>query len=118
LERLERLDCKSLFDIDYSEFDIVYFDIPYKGTNKYDFEFDYERFYDLFSSLKIPAFLSEYDAPFECVAEFEKVQLMAANVGSTKSTTKEKLFFNGSKERYKELTGANYDQKAEQICLL
>jgi hypothetical protein len=54
----------------------------------------------------------------ECVAEFEKVQLMAANVGSTKSTTKEKLFFNGSRERYKELMGANYDQKAEQICLL
>ena len=118
LERLERLDCKSLFDIDYSEFDIVYFDIPYKGTNKYDYEFDYERFYDLFSSLKIPAFLSEYDAPFECVAEFEKVQLMAANVGSTKSTTKEKLFFNGTKERYKELMGAYYDQKVEQICLL
>ena len=115
LERLERLDCKSLFDIDYSEFDIVYFDIPYKETAKYDFEFDYERFYDLFSSLKIPAFVSEYDAPFECVSEFKKTQLLGIN---SKSTTKEKLFFNGTKERYKELMGVNYNQKAEQCCLL
>ncbi|MBO7232810.1 MAG: hypothetical protein J6V16_06645, partial [Bacteroidales bacterium] len=110
-----RLDCKSLFDIDYSEFDIVYFDIPYKETAKYDFEFDYERFYDLFSSLKIPAFVSEYDAPFECVSEFKKTQLLGIN---SKSTTKEKLFFNGTKERYKELMGVNYNQKAEQCCLL
>ena len=72
LERLERLECLDIFDIDYKEFDVVYFDIPYKGTNKYDFEFDYDRFYDLFKSLKtdlkINAFLSEYDAPFTCVA--------------------------------------------------
>ena len=128
LERLERLDVlvrlenKSIFEIDYSEFDIVYFDIPYKGTNKYDFDFDYERFYKLFTylktDLKIPAFLSEYNAPFTCVAEFEKAQLMAASVGSTKSTTMEKLYFNGSKEEYKELMGKNYNQKTEQMVLL
>lgn len=116
LERLERLDNKSLFDIDYSEFDIVYFDIPYKGTAEYDFKFDYERFYDLFSSLKIPAFLSEYDAPFECVAEFEKSQLLASN-GSSKSTTKEKLYFNGSKEHYKQLMGRFYKEKDIQLSL-
>ena len=108
LERLERLERLDLFDIDYSEFDVVYFDIPYKGTNKYDFDFDYERFYDLFSTLKIPAFLSEYDAPFTEVAEFEKTQLMAASVGSSKSTTMEKLYFNGSKEQYRSLMGRYY----------
>ena len=108
LERLERLERLDIFDIDYSEFDVVYFDIPYKGTNKYDFEFDYDRFYELFSSLKIPAFLSEYEAPFTCVAEFEKTQLMAASVGSSKSTTMEKLYFNGSKEQYRSLMGRYY----------
>ena len=120
LERLERLDNCSLFDIDYSEFDIVYFDIPYKGTCEYDFKFDYERFYQLFAYLKtdlnIPAFLSEYNAPFEIVAEFQKTQLFAQN-GSSKSTTKEKLYFNGTKEEYKKLMGINYNQKTEQISL-
>lgn len=118
LESLERLESLDIFDIDYSEFDIVYFDIPYKGTNKYDFDFDYDRFYKLFDSLKIPAFCSEYDAPFTCVAEFKKTQIMAASVGSTKSTTKEKLFFNGTKEEYKALMGRNYNAKTEQMELL
>ena len=118
LERLERLD---IFDIDYKEFDVVYFDIPYKGTNKYDFEFDYEKFYDLFKSLKtdlkINAFLSEYDAPFTCVAEFEKTQLMAASVGATKKTSKERLFYNGSADEYRALMDRNFDEKSEQMAL-
>ena len=109
LERLERLECLDIFDIDYSEFDVVYFDIPYKGTNKYDFEFDYEKFYNLFSSLKCPAFLSEYDAPFTVVAKFDKAQNMAASVGSTgKKEGLERLYFNGTLEQYKQLMGREY----------
>ena len=118
LQSLERLD---IFDIDYKEFDVVYFDIPYKGTNKYDFEFDYDRFYSLFKSLKtdlnINAFLSEYDAPFTCVAEFEKTQLMAAAVGSSKTTSREKLYYNGSADEYRALMGRNFDEKSEQMAL-
>ena len=121
LERLERLERLDIFDIDYKEFDVVYFDIPYKGTNKYDFEFDYEKFYDLFKSLKtdlkINAFLSEYDAPFTCVAEFEKTQLMAASVGATKKTSKERLFYNGSADEYRALMDRNFDEKSEQMAL-
>ena len=121
LERLERLERLDIFNIDYKEFDIVYFDIPYKGTNKYDFEFDYEKFYDLFKSLKkdlnINAFLSEYDAPFTCVAEFEKTQLMAASVGATKKTSKERLYYNGSADEYRELMGDDYATKVEQTAL-
>lgn len=121
LERLERLQRLDIFDIDYKEFDVVYFDIPYKGTNKYDFEFDYEKFYDLFKSLKkdlkINAFLSEYDAPFTCVAEFEKTQLMAASVGATKKTSKERLYYNGSPAEYRDLMGSDYAPKVEQTAL-
>ena len=121
LERLERLERLDIFNIDYKEFDVVYFDIPYKGTNKYDFEFDYDRFYDLFKSLKtdlkINAFLSEYDAPFTCVAEFEKTQLMAASVGSSKATTREHLYFNGTIDEYKRIMGADYAPKVEQTAL-
>ena len=109
LERLERLERLDIFDIDYSEFDVVYFDIPYKGTNKYDFEFDYDRFFDMFKNLGKPAFLSEYDAPFEAVAQFDKAQNMAASVGSTgKKEGLEKLYFNGSMEQYRELMGKEY----------
>ena len=112
LERLERLDNKSIFDVDYSEFDIVYFDIPYRGTSKYDFEFDYERFYELFRSLKIPAFLSEYDAPFTVVSEFDKRRLFQA-VSREKGNVcgLEKLYFNGTLEEYKALMGRFYASK-------
>ena len=120
LERLERLERLDLFDIDYKEFDVVYFDIPYSGTNKYDFEFDYEKFYNLFKSLKtelhINAFLSEYDAPFTCVAEFKKTQLMAS-VGSSMATTREKLYYNGTQDEYKRLMGNDYAPKVEQTAL-
>ena len=115
LERLERLERLDIFDIDYSEFDVVYFDIPYKGTNKYDFEFDYDRFYDFFISLGKPAFLSEYEAPFESVATFDKAQNMAASVGSTgKKESLEKLYFNGTLDEYKRLMGAEYRPMGEK----
>ena len=104
LERLERLERLDIFDIDYTQYDCVYFDIPYKGTNKYDFDFDHDRFYALFKSLKIPAFMSGYDAPFNCVAKFDHVSRMAAKVGSSaKIKGLEKLFFNGTVEEYNEL---------------
>ena len=115
LQRLERLERLDIFDIDYSEFDVVYFDIPYKGTNKYDFEFDYDRFYDFFASLGKPAFLSEYDAPFNLVATFDKAQTMAASVGSTgKKESLEKLYFNGTMDDYKRLMGPEYRPMGEK----
>ncbi len=114
LERIERLQRIDIFNINYSEFDIVYFDIPYKGTNKYDFEFDYEKFYDLFTSLNKPAFLSEYDAPFDVVATFDKSQKMAS-VGSTvKKESLEKLYFNGTMDDYKRLMGPEYRPMGEK----
>ena len=115
LERLERLERLDIFDIDYSEFDVVYFDIPYRGTSKYDFEFDYDRFYDFFASLGKPAFLSEYEAPFNAVATFDKAQNMAASVGSTgKKESLEKLYFNGTLDEYKRLMGAEYRPMGEK----
>ena len=114
LERLERLERLDIFNINYSEFDIVYFDIPYKGTNKYDFEFDYEKFYDLFTSLNKPAFLSEYDAPFDVVATFDKIQTMAAGCNTGKKESLEKLYFNGTLDDYKRLMGPEYRPMGEK----
>ena len=120
LERLERLERLDIFEIDYSEFDVVYFDIPYRGTSKYDFDFDYDGFYDMFKNLGKPAFLSEYDAPFEVVAQFDKAQNMAASVGSTgKKEGLEKLYFNGTIDEYKRLMGREYKpiEKDAQLSL-
>ena len=109
------MDCKSIYDIDYSEFDIVYFDIPYKDTSEYDFGFDHERFYKLFESLPIPAFLSEYKAPFTIVAEFDKTSILGNN--SKKINALEKLYFNGSFEEYRALMGRFYEEKSSQMSL-
>lgn len=114
LERLERLERLDIFNINYSDFDIVYFDIPYKGTNKYDFEFDYDRFYDLFASLGKPAFLSEYDAPFNVIATFDKAQNMDAVVNTGKKESLEKLYFNGTMDDYKRLMGQEYRPMGEK----
>ena len=63
----------------------------------------------MFASLDKPAFLSEYDAPFNAVASFDKAQNMAASVGSTgKKESLEKLYFNGSINDYKRIMGAEY----------
>ena len=119
LQRLERLERLDIFDIDYSEYDVVYFDIPYKGTAKYDFDFDYDRFYDLFTSLDKPCFLSEYNAPFTCVAQYDKTQNFSSSHNTGKIKGLEKLYFNGTIEQYKELMGAEYRpiQDEKQLSL-
>ena len=114
LERLERLQRLDIFDIDYSEFDVVYFDIPYKGTNKYDFEFNYDRFYDLFDSLGKPAFLSEYNAPFNVIDTFDKRQKMPAKGFNGMKESLEKLYFNGTLDDYKRLMGQEYRPMGEK----
>lgn len=111
IERLQRLD---IFDIDYSEFDVVYFDIPYKGTNKYDFEFNYDRFYDLFDSLGKPAFLSEYNAPFNVIATFDKRPNMSTKGSTGMKESLEKLYFNGTLDDYKRLMGPEYRPMGEK----
>lgn len=117
LERLERLERLDIFDIDYSEFDVVYFDIPYRGTAKYDFEFDYDKFYTFFESLGKPAFLSEYDAPFTCVAAFDKKALFRdLSRLKGKKESLEKLYFNGTADEYRELMGRFYDDGAQKDC--
>src|SRR5574344_567903 len=44
----------------------IYCDIPYKGTSKYDDEFDYEYFYEWCKKMSINnnVFVSEYNMPF------------------------------------------------------
>ena len=46
-----------------------------------------------------------------------KTQLMAAAVGSSKTTSREKLYYNGSADEYRALMGRNFDEKSEQMTL-
>lgn len=54
---------------------VIYCDIPYENTNKYNKaeDFDYERFYTWAESQTAPVFVSSYQMPndrFDCIEEF------------------------------------------------
>ena len=62
---------------------VVYCDIPYRETNVYDKEndFDYQRFYEWCARQTQPVFISSYDMPaegFRCIAEFEHRSILCA----------------------------------------
>lgn len=102
LERLQVLKC------DYRAVTIprgwvFYCDIPYKGTCGYIGGFDHEEFYEWFSSLKVPAFCSEYDAPFTMVAEWDKFKKKGDRRTMKVEKIKERLYFNGTMDEYMEL---------------
>ncbi len=108
LEKLKNLESfKRLFisSVDYRDVKIklnsvVYCDIPYKGTERYQKDiFDYNCFWDFFRSLECPAFASEYEAPkdIKIIAEFSHKSTFAPYL--VKRTT-ERIFWNG-KGNYK-----------------
>lgn len=108
LQGLERLELLQGLKCDYRAVTIpmgavVYCDIPYKGTSGYIGGFDHEAFYEWFSSLKVPAFCSEYDAPFTMVAEWDKLKKKGDRRTMKAEKIKERLYFNGTMDEYMEL---------------
>ncbi|HQM83896.1 MAG TPA: DNA adenine methylase [bacterium] len=97
LQQLDRLEitCLSYENVEIKE-GVVYCDIPYKNTAKYQSgkDFDYEKFYNWALNMKNPVFISEYSMPddFQCVAEFEHRSTLSA-INKSKRTI-EKLFWN------------------------
>jgi site-specific DNA-adenine methylase len=78
---------------------ILYLDVPYKGTGEYkEGGFDHDRFYDWFANIPYPAYLSEYNAPFECVERFTHRSSLSAT--NNKKKTIESIFWNGKGEIY------------------
>lgn len=94
LERLQRLETSKndYQDIRIKENALIYCDIPYKNTEKYECEFDYERFYSWAEAQTEPVIVSEYSMPenrFICIAQKEKtVSICATATGKAV----EKLF--------------------------
>lgn len=98
---------KSMYDVNYEPFDVIYFDPPYKNTKGYfKIKFDYSAFEKLISGLRNEGkrvFVSEYSQPtdgFTCVAEFSKPVLIN-KTGNTAGV--ERLYFGGTLEEYQEL---------------
>lgn len=76
---------------------VIYCDIPYKDTGKYQrykkIEFDYERFYDWAERQSQPIFISEYQMPedrFTAIAEIKRTGTMSATNNAEKVT--ERIF--------------------------
>ena len=72
LQRLQRLEAcsKSYDEIPILKNSILYCDIPYKDTNGYGIDFDYEKFYAWCARQTEPVFISSYEMPekkFCCV---------------------------------------------------
>lgn len=77
---------------DYQQIDIqpdsvIYCDIPYRDTNVYDKDndFDYDRFYDWCEKQTEPLFISSYDMPsdrFKCIAEFSHRSILCATANN------------------------------------
>lgn len=97
-ERLKRLEMSGnieIFNTDYQNIEIphdsvIYCDIPYRNTDGYRFDFDYERFYG-WAKRQDNIYISEYNMPddFRVVDSIEKTVNLSA-VTTTKSI--EKLF--------------------------
>lgn len=81
---------------EHKDGDIVYCDPPYKGTEKYSgYDFDHDAFYEWVRTRDYPVYFSEYSAPDDFVAIWEKE--MVKQFGSTpkrgtKNKVKDKLF--------------------------
>ena len=76
---------------------VIYCDIPYADTSKYQrhkkTEFNYERFYDWAYRQTQPIFISEYWMPedrFVCIAEIKRKETFSPNNNSKKVA--EKIF--------------------------
>ena len=100
LDRLDRLDYSEVLIPDNS---VIYCDIPYKSTNTYLSQFDYERFYRWALSQEQDVFISEYDMPddFYLVAEFDRTSLLSPNI---RDVVKERLYCNHEYKTDRQLT--------------
>lgn len=97
IEKLKGIQKLEVGNASYSDVDIlpnstVYCDIPYKGTYRYNAEFDYDKFYDWCLSRDYPIFVSEYAMPDDFVPIAEKTKICTAARTSNNIKTIEKIF--------------------------
>lgn len=100
LTRLQNLQNLQIYNKSYQDIKIIgnnpiiYCDIPYKGTAIYkEGCFIHDEFYQWFANLEYPAYLSEYDAPFEKIEMFKHRSSLSAT--NNKKKVFESIFWNG-----------------------
>lgn len=105
LQNLQNLHRLKITNLSYEQVKItgdnpiIYCDIPYKGTGEYkEGNFNHEQFYDWANEIEYPVYISEYDAPFECVEMFSHRSSLSAT--NNKKKTVESIFWNGKGEIY------------------
>lgn len=92
---------KSMFDIDYEPYDVIYFDPPYADTKGYDkAKFDFDRFHSLIDRLVDSGkavFVSEYKRPTDKFGEVLAVEKQMSQCDHLTKVVTERLFlgFNG-----------------------
>lgn len=92
----------SLFDVDYSQYDVIFFDPPYPGTSGYgkkggaaEKNFDFPRFWELLDSIEKPVLMTTPTCEakkYEVIKEWDIKTTLSAS-GSCKSM-EEKLWAN------------------------
>ena len=94
LQSLERLESLELTNLDYrsvkiEEDSVIYCDIPYKSTNKYNIKFNHNEFHDWCRDQN-NIFISEYVMPndFKIIAQKDKL----CTFGNNNLVTTEKIF--------------------------
>lgn len=92
---------KSMFEIDYESYDVIYFDPPYADTKGYDkAKFDFDRFHKLIDGLVDSGkavFVSEYKRPTDKFGEVLAVEKQMSQCDHLTKVVTERLFlgFNG-----------------------
>ena len=114
-----KFQVSSMFDLHFEDYDVIYFDPPYKSAQRRYNHLDFSQimFKALLSALhetgKI-VFVSEYENPdpmhFIEVANFKKQSTQAATVNKVVT---ERLFFGGTSDVYKALTGRDITVPAD-----
>lgn len=107
-----QINCGSYLDYEYQDGDVIYCDIPYEGTKKYDGkEFNHKEFYDWAYSRPYQVFFSSYDnisdKRFKIVFMKDKLSIFSAT--SKNKIKKETLYVNMTKT-YKAVPYGKYYQ--------
>lgn len=91
-----RISRKSMFDIDYEPYDVIYFDPPYVDTKGYDkAKFDFDRFHALIDGLVDSGkavYVSEYKAPTSKFVEVLAVEKQMSQCDTMTKIVTERLF--------------------------
>ena len=91
LKKIE-LSNKSYEDIVVDAGAVIYLDPPYKNTNKYNDDINHEELYNYIRNHQNKIYMSEYDAPFNCVWSMKKIVTLSST--NNKLNKIEKLFTN------------------------